>query len=291
MARPIPAPVRAAALAGALAIVLAYRVWPNAYTHAARIALLVAVLGNVLLVAGRSLADCLRRRAAGARWPEAARQAAPPALLRLVRMEIDIYREGWCTVLRLTPPSVARMRRAPPGASFTATKGAFSSIFLPLVVVGCIVDTPLLHLYIHGAVAPGHRGVWHGLVLAATVLGLVWAIGDRSAVRHMRHVVGGEQVLLNAGFRRNLALPRAWIAEVSPIHASLREHLRTALADGETLRVSHMDAPNVLIRLQASAIDGAIDAARPRARIRRIGVYVDEPDAFVRAFARRGDGG
>jgi hypothetical protein len=279
------------AVAGALAIVLAYRLRPNAYTHAARVALFVSVLANVLVVAARAVLEFRRRRRAGERRIDAARESMPPALLRLLVMEVNIYREGFCAVLRLTPPSVARMRRAPAGQAFTAAKGAFSSVFLPLVVVGCVVDTPLLHLYIHSVAPPGSRDAYHALVLAATALGLVWAIGDRSAVLHMRHVVAGDVVMLNAGFRRNVAIPRDWIAEVGPVAVSLREHLRAAVANHEMLLVSHMDAPNVLISLKASAFGQSIDAARPQARIRRIGVYVDEPGAFARHLGHPGHAG
>ncbi|HEX7690264.1 MAG TPA: hypothetical protein VF453_21335 [Burkholderiaceae bacterium] len=288
MARPSPRALRAIAVAGAAAIVLAYRLWPDPYTHAARIALFVSVLANLVAVGARSALDFRRRRRAGERRIDAARQSMPPALRRLLVMEFNIYREGFCTVLRLTPPSVARMRRAPAGRAFTAMKGSFSSVFLPLVVVGCVVDTPLLHLYIHRAAPPASRDGLHALVVAATMLGLVWAIGDRSAVRHMRHVVAPDVVMLNAGFRRNLAIPRDWIAEVGPVAVSLREHVRAAVANHEMLLVSHMDAPNVLISLKASAFGHSIDIARPQARIRRIGVYVDEPWAFAQQLAPSG---
>lgn len=278
-------PVRVAALAGAAAIVLAYRLWPDPWTHAARVALFVSVLARLLLTAGRAVADFLRRRASGVRWTEAAREATPPALRRLLVMEARIYREGLCVVLRRTPPSVRRMRHAPPGRAFTAMRGSFSSVFVPLVVVGCLVDTPLLHLYVHSAAPPASRGLYHALVVAGTLLGLLWAIGDRSAVRHMRHVVAAEVVVLNAGFRRNVSVPVAWIAGADTVSASLRETLRTAVAGRETLLVCHLDAPNVLIALKAPAFDRPLDAARPKARITRIGVYVDQPAAFARACA------
>ena len=195
---------------------------------------------------------------------------------------IDLLR-SFFRLLRIKSPSQKLRRLLPTGRIYTLSKGDFSTILIPLAVIGMFADVPLSHVIVNIWVSSHALWVHVGL-LFLTVWGFIWIVGDRFAVRELAHVVSGETLSLHVGFRWSGELSIHAVTRCIPLDCSLKEWRKSNALDRNAIWiVTPIDSPNVLVE---TAHDAALDV-----RITRMGVdvpprkfialYVDNPKAFI----------
>jgi len=193
-----------------------------------------------------------------------------------------------CALLRRRRPSQAVAATLGPGARFSLHKGAVSSIVVALTVIASCVDIPLIHLLSNDHVPLALRGPFHAALLALNAAGLIWIIGERSAVMHIPHVVGPAMLRLRVGFRLALDLPLSAIGAVSILKDSPQEWMAArGLARADVTLVTPMDEPNVLLEIHGDldAVRG-LRAGRAMRSTRYLAIRVDDAEGFRRALAR-----
>ncbi len=275
----------AAPLALSIGLIYFAKWGPEQYRASARwalLALLAFKTGAGMPAAWRRVAS---RRNSGAPWYQASVHLIPDSFRSMLRVELTIYLEALCVLTRRALPSVQRMARMPQqGTRYTLQKGSISTIFLPLVVLSSLVELPLLHLLIHAHAPEAIRPSLHLALLGLTMWGLLWALGDRSAVKNMAHVLLRDEVALNVGLRASCQLPLAAVERVQIIAGRPREWRQTLSIDKQdVITLTPMDPPNVLIELRSERHNVRItkfgmDVESPR----YLAIYVDQAAAFQR---------
>lgn len=153
---------------------------------------------------------------------------------------------------------------------------ARSGSLLAGIGLALVVETVALHLWLH----PRHPVVAWGLTLAS-VATLAWLVADYLAMARGAVRLGEEVVHFVIGRRFAFALERGGIeAVVRPGWKDLPESGTPAAAD--FLNLTKPAEPNVLITLVLST-RVRLPGGRSR-NVRRLGLHLDEPDAFVSAL-------
>ena len=136
-------------------------------------------------------------------------------------------------------------------------------------------EAPAVHLVLHAKLGPGHA-LLQLAIGALHLYGVAWLVGDLRLVRESAHVLGPDALSLRQGARWRGEVPYAQLAAVE---------LASPAARPDTLRLSGLDTPNVLLRLRAPvAIAGPFGISR---RAARIALHLDEPAAFADALRAR----
>ncbi len=187
---------------------------------------------------------------AGKPGPSALMHVLPDGLRKMLLVELTIYREALCAMTRRPRPSERVARSLSADARFTLHAGPISSVLMPLLLIGTFLELPLLHLAIHVKAAPAMRLSLHAALVGLTAWGLVWLFGDRSAVRHVPHVLAADELLLHVGFRVAVRLPTCEIASVRLVKGAPRDWLPTlGIKRADVAFVTPVDKPNLLIEL------------------------------------------
>jgi hypothetical protein len=216
----------------------------------------------------------------------------PQRLRALVTARMVIAWRLWlevvCALLRRRRPSQAVAANLGPGLRFSLHKGAISSIVVALTVIASCVDIPLIHLLSNNHVPAALRGTFHAALLALNAAGLIWIIGQRSAVTHIPHVVGPVILRLRVGFRLEFDLPLSAVSGASILKGSPREWIPArGLTRADVTLVTPMDEPNVLLEIggDLDAVRG-LRAGRAMRSTRYLAIRVDDAEGFRRAIAR-----
>ncbi len=212
---------------------------------------------------------------------------SPAPIAGRLAMEGLLWLEAVCAALGCRRPSQAVAAALGPGMRFSLHKGSVSSIILPLAVIASCIDIPLIHLLLNGHVSQAMRGPFHAVLLAANAWTLVWIFGDRSAVRHIPHVVGPSTLQLRVGFRLAVEVPLSAVRGVQTVKGPPRDWMQAkGLSRRDVMLITPMDEPNVLIE-----IGGDLDALRALRSGRLAGgwrflaVRVDDGEGFRKALA------
>jgi hypothetical protein len=278
-------PPLAAQLALSIGLIFLAKWGPVPFRASARLVLatlLALKIGAGMPAAWRRVAN---RRRSGAPWYQACTQLFPDSFRSMLRVELSIYLEALCVLTRRALPSARRMAWVPPeGIRYTLHKGSISSIFLPLVILSSLVELPLLHVLIHARAPEAIRLSLHMALLGTTLWGLLWALGDRSAVKQVAHVMLGDEVTLNVGLRSRGRLPLAAVERARIVKGRPREWRQALGIDKQDVVIlTPMDPPNVLIDLSderhgVRISKFGVDIDSPR----YLAIYVDQAAAFQR---------
>ena len=278
-----------AGIAFTFAISLAARHAPAPYRGIAVDVVLAALVGRWLM----SLPAACRRIAAASRAGETVSGALlhvlPDRLRNLLHVELAIYREVLCAAARRLRPSQRIAATLPAGARFTLHRGAISSVLLPLLVIASFAELPLLHLVIHSHAPAAMRLPLHAALVGLTVWGLLWMFGDRSAVRHVPHVIAEEELLLNVGLRVAVRIPSFGVHGVRVLEGAPRDWMAELEVDRRDVAfVTPVDKPNVLIELanhQGRATHARFGHAAPVPRY--FAIYADKAEGFRNEIVAR----
>ncbi len=287
---PRPRSRRLAAGVGVSLLFLAVARWAPA-PWAATVRNLVLALLALKLISG--LPAAIRRvrnsKNSSGSWTHALHALLPDWVRRMVRVETAVYREATCAMLGRRRPSARCMERQPSGLRFTLHRGPISSVFLPLIVLASLVELPFLHLLIHVNAPEAHREQLHFGLVFITLWGVFWAVGDRSAVEHIQHLVVDQVVRLQVGFRASCNLPISCIEEVRRVKGRPREWMSAlGINRCEVAVISPMDAPNLLVCLTDDRREVQwMKWGSDRAAVRYVAVYVDDAALFQQTILRR----
>ncbi|AHG88287.1 hypothetical protein J421_0750 [Gemmatirosa kalamazoonensis] len=138
------------------------------------------------------------------------------------------------------------------------------------LAIAAAVETVGLHLWL----APRHPvAAW--VLVALTVLSVVWVAAERRAVARRPIVVDGRTLVLRAGSRLHARLDLA--ADVASVERLTWRTLPPPT--GDYLNTAKPGEPNVLVTLRRpTAVRLALGITRT---VTRVGVAVAEPDRFV----------
>ncbi|MGN6525278.1 MAG: kelch repeat-containing protein [Burkholderiaceae bacterium] len=184
--------------------------------------------------------------------------SSAPARVGPIRAHGLLLLEGACRLLRRPLPSVRRDACLGGGLRFPQHEGSFSGILVPLVVLSAFVDLPVSSLLLHSMVAPPDRLALHLLIAASYVWTLLWALGLRSAARHVAHRLHAGELVLATSFGTTCRIPLAAIRDVRVLTPSERR----ALPRAGVARITPLDEANLLV---------ALDPAHPPLRWMRAG--------------------
>ncbi len=253
--------------------------------HLANRAADLVVIGALLLRYAADLRRAPQRlargRARGRSLPLAAAMACLPAgLVGLARVAAGTVAgfAGWLTRRAPSP--------RPAGIAIGYLRRSSYGALLPLAVLSSIGEIPVTALLL-GSIAHG-AAERHGIELVmaiAMVLSFVALLGDRWLLKHGGHVVTAHALDLQVAARAAGGLPRAAILRVVPSRKPRDAARDVGLRDVDIAIVSPMDGPNVLLLLAPGTPghwrQGGVERPWPRALL----LYVDDPDALVRALA------
>lgn len=251
----------------------------------------VLLFGNKTVAGLRSAADRVRAESrCGHTGFTLVRAAVPPWIRGIARTEALIYEEVLCFVARRKLPSSRIASQMPAGSRFSMANGPVSTLLLPLAIIGIMSDLPLSFIVV-ALFKPAHEVLVHATLLGAAFWGLAWVAGDRSAVRHLDHVVNDGAIHLRVGFRWSVDIPKGSVLRCVAIKGKPREWLHDLKIDrADVLVVTPVDAPNVLIQLDAQGFDrvhvtrmGATSQAR-----QFVAFYVDDPSGLLECVVRCG---
>lgn len=196
--------------------------------------------------------------------------------------------EALCRLARRPLPSERRVAALGEGRRFGLHKGSSSAVLVPMIVLASLVDLPLGHLAIHLRASPGSAPALHLLVVLATLWTLLWAIGLRSAVRHVDHVLRADELVLAVGLRAARRIPLASVKDAHPLEGRPADwRAARGLAKRDVVSVTPLDAPNLLIELHGGHAEGLARPGFARSPPRWIAVYVDRPEALRAALLDR----
>jgi len=216
----------------------------------------------------------------------------PQRLRGLVTARMVIAWRLWlevvCASLRRRRPSEDVAATLGPGLRFSLHKGAVSSIVVALTVIASCVDIPLIHLLSNNHVPALLRGPFHAALLVLNAVGLIWVIGERSAVTRVPHAVGPTMLRLRVGFSLALDLPLSAVSGASILKGSPREWMPArGLTRADVTLVTPMDEPNVLLEIGGDPdVLRGLRAGRPIRGTRFLAIRVDDAEGFRRAVVR-----
>lgn len=263
------------------------------FTAAARLAtstetaqtLRVLLLGAALvLVAAKylsGLAGAFARheqaRAQGQRGMGRLLALQPPEVYGMQRHLARLLQGVWRMWRRQSPPE------PPPGRPISFLR---NSSYAGLAVVMCVllvVEVPAGWAIMKASGMPAHKmQTLHSLLIGLSLAVIVLGLGDWYWLKHSQHALehGTLKLRLGARFSADIA-----IADISAVEmpAVVDRPARSSAAKG--LSVTPLDAPNVLLRLRAGALDGAVHFGCTPAPAESIGLYVDDPAGFMRLVA------
>lgn len=222
----------------------------------------------------------LRRALATRDWKAASTAFLPPELVGMLRLDRAL-RHGFMGWLLRRPQA-----QRPSGRSFGyLERGAYRTAFA-FVLFSCLVELPL-----DAAIAPllisdpHERAVLHGLMLAASVSSIVYALGDRWLVGPGRHVLTEDSLLLRVGARSHGAIPRQAIVRCERVKDTATAWCRQHGIDSrDTLQVSPIDKPNAVLVLQPGSDVRLTHLGAERGGMACIFLYVDRPDELIEAL-------
>ena len=119
-------------------------------------------------------------------------------------------------------------------------------------------------------------------LLVLGVWGLVWMLGLLASYRTRPHLLDDERLVVRAGARTWIEVPRRAISAVQAREHELPGSLRSVHQDGELLLVGVSGRTNLEL-----VLDGARVLASSRGEVvaDRVGLWVDEPREAVRLLA------
>lgn len=153
---------------------------------------------------------------------------------------------------------------------------------LPMLVASSVVDIPLLHAFVEFAAIPSAQKPWlHLGALGLHVLAFTSLLGDRYLLGAGQHLVTDTHLHIVLGARADGLIPLQCIAAVD----RLRPDFKLGRLGPDEVVVSPWGAPNVMLTLSTPASLQVLGA--PRNGMRKLYLFVDEPDAFVRQWQQR----
>lgn len=204
---------------------------------------------------------------------------AVAGFVALLRLEKDVH----FALIGRFPSQAAK--RSPAKDVFAFIRTDDYSVVFGLLMIGSVVDIPLLHLLIHHAAPEAYRWPLHGAAAFLTLYGLVWLISDYRALKASTHEVTATELHFRLGWRVSGTLPLANIVDVRRAPESLRRWRREqGLKRREIGLITPLDAANVLIEIDPGPLFTVLAMRRPAARY--LAVYVDEPARFIDCIAR-----
>jgi hypothetical protein len=213
-------------------------------------------------------------------WARFACAFFPPELIGLLRLERAL-RGGFAGWVRRRP-SFAR----PAGQAFGFLDRGSYSTAVAIVLVSSLIELPVaalvIPLFLHD---PMSRTVIHLTLGGLCLSTLAWTLGDRWMVRGSWHVLTEACLDLQVGARLRCAVPLSAIESCAVTDAPRAQWCAShQLRLRETLLVTPLDRPNVVLRLKpgnrvrATSCGMEVDCAAA------IFLYVDRPAALISAL-------
>lgn len=203
-------------------------------------------------------------------------------------------RDSFASLLRLEKEvHLALVGRYPPKPAAPAMGEAFAfsrtndyGLVVGLLVIGSLVDIPLLHLLVHHVVSAPYRQPAHGMAALITCYGLVWVISDYRAIKASRHEVTMSEIRFRLGWRVSGVVPVAGIRSVRPAPDSIRRwRIDQGLRRNDVGLITPLDAPNILVEIDPGPCFRVMSAKRQAARY--LAIYVDDPERLIRCLRSR----
>jgi hypothetical protein len=172
------------------------------------------------------------------------------------------------------------------GEVFSFHRRSNYSAVVMFLALGLILEMPILQVLMGGvkSIPEAAKPTIHIYLTAVSVIGLLLLLGDNRQVRKTSHRVFDDYVKIQLGTRCVGDIPRPYISEI----CTLTRGQSRALFGGCKRRsspasVALADMPNVLLRLNRPCV--LLRLGGPMTAV-SLGLFVDEPDRFVRALSQ-----
>lgn len=173
---------------------------------------------------------------------------------------------------------------AEPSKEFSFRRTNDYGVIVALLLIGSVVDIPLLHLLVHNFVPDEYRIAAHCGVAFLTTYGLVWIVSDLRAIKASSHSLSDAKFRLQLGWRLSGCIPTASILGAWKAPDSIRRwRIDNNLRRSDISLITPLDAPNVLLEIEER--DGQrifVDfLAMKRRASRYLALYVDAPGELI----------
>lgn len=223
----------------------------------------------------------LRARRAGPMAKLAA--CLPPALIGMARLDRRLWRGffGW---LRRVPPAAR-----PDGLKLRFDgRSAYSAAFA-FALISLLIELPLdaaiMPLLVRD---PAKVHTLHWLFGLCAAYSLVWLLGDRWLLRGGHHVLTETDLDLEIGGRASARIPLAAIEDARPLSEGAEQwRKRHALRHAETVNITPLDKPNLVLRLAPGTNCTILHHGQVRRGVSHVFLYLDHPAQLLAALAAR----
>lgn len=251
-----------------------------------RIVAAASFFGTLALKYALELPGGLRRgvasRRAGATLGAWLAETQPEELRGWMRL----HRAQWKAFLAW---AFRRVRPAsPPGQGIGYLRRSSYPTLVIMVLLGSCIEMPVLFLLV-GAQHLPHTTIMalHSAILGLTCASVAWVLGDRYLLGAGQHLVTANELIINLGARCVGRIPLCAIAGCRVLNRRGPCGDETDVSPAaDLLVVSPFDRPNVEISLAESHVVVVTHLQRPRAGLRRLVLYVDDPSGFAAALRR-----
>jgi hypothetical protein len=167
----------------------------------------------------------------------------------------------------------------------------YGTVFLIFLII-CAAELPLTFLII-GVLEhnPEKRVLIHSILLALTILVVLWAIGDRQLVKRSSYRIQRGSLLVHIGARFEARIPLDAIEHIRPLtnpkqlsETARRWLERNGLADATSLEATPFDAPNLVLTLRPRPALRIVKNRTPVAAPRYLLLYAGRPAELIHAI-------
>ncbi|MCS0588223.1 hypothetical protein ACFQ09_09885 [Massilia norwichensis] len=245
------------------------------------------LLAPVLVLIAKDLShlpDALERTRQALRtrtWRKLPAAWLPPEFLGLLRLD-GALRRGFADWL-LRRPHIA----APAGQAFGYLQFGAYRTACAILLVSTLVELPLDAAIVPWLIADdSKRMAIHLLMLAGALSSIVYMLGDRRLLGKGCHVLTGDALELRVGARSHGSVPLEAIVACERLNESADAWRRRHGIDAcDSVRVSPLDKPNAVLRLQPGNTVRLAHHGVERRGLRCIFLYLDRPAALIDALA------
>jgi hypothetical protein len=243
------------------------------------LACFAAAMGlKYLLELSGGLRCAAKRRSDGAPLLAWLAETQPPELRAWYRLHRAHGAAFWAWICRRGGASVPV---AGQGVGYLR-RSAYPTV-VALVLLGACIEMPVLYMLVGAQELPHSTVVvLHTAIIVATGAVLAWVLGDRHLLGAGRHVVTATDLHLLLGARCFGRVPLTAIVDCRSL--GRRQAVRMDAEASGVLVVSPCDRPNVELTLAEPNDVVVTHLQRPRAGLRKLLIYVDEPSGLARAL-------